>query len=261
VRLWHLCVCEVLGLVTMQDRILKARDAILRSEKILVFTGAGISKESGVPTFREAGGLWDKFKAEDFATPEAFERRPKQVWEWYRFRRNLMREVKPNPAHYAVAELEERHPDLLVATQNIDNLHFEAGSKRVLELHGNIFRSYCMRCGHEVDESKRELEGDVPSCPQPECGGVMRPKVIWFGEHLDPQVLEESFRFAAECDCCIVIGTSGLVYPAAQLPFLARRNDACIIEVNPEPSAITQIVDYFLKGPAGEIMPRLVEKD
>lgn len=245
----------------MQDKIQEARDAIASAEKLLVFTGAGISKESGVPTFREAGGLWEKFKAEDFATLEAFKRRPKEVWEWYRFRRNLARKAEPNPAHYAVAKLETLHDDFMVATQNIDNLHQRAGAKKVLELHGNIMRSYCLKCGHKVDESEHELEGEVPTCPKGDCGGVMRPDVVWFGEFLDPKVLEQSFLFAAECDCCIVIGTSGVVYPAAQIPVLARRNDACIIEINPEPSALTRIADYFLKGKAGEIMPMLVEEN
>lgn len=242
----------------MQDKITKARDAIARAEKIMVFTGAGISKESGVPTFREAGGLWEEFKAEDFATPEAFSRRPKEVWEWYRFRRNLAKKVEPNPAHYAVASLESLHFDFMVATQNIDNLHTRAGSKNVIELHGNIMHSYCMKCGHLVDESAGELPGEVPTCPRDGCSGIMRPKVVWFGEHLDPRDLERSFKFATTCDCCIVIGTSGFVYPAAQLPFLARRNDACIIEINPEPSAITQIADYFLQGKAGEVTPQLL---
>lgn len=245
----------------MQEMIKKARDTIQKAYKILVFTGAGISKESGVPTFREADGLWEKFKAEDFATPEAFQRQPKEVWEWYRFRRDLAKKVEPNPGHYAVAKLEEKHDDFLVATQNIDNLHTRAGSKKVIELHGNIMHSYCLKCGHQVDESGEELAGDVPTCPQNGCDGVMRPKVVWFGEQLDPNILEQSFKFAAEADCCIVIGTSGLVYPAAQLPFLARGNDATIIDINPEPSAITSIADYFLQGPAGEIMPQLLEKD
>jgi NAD-dependent deacetylase len=126
----------------MQDKIEKAREAIAGAYKIIIFTGAGISKESGVPTFREAGGLWEKFKAEDFATPEAFQKRPKEVWEWYRFRRQLAKKVEPNPAHYAVAKLEERHDDFLLATQNIDNLHARAGSKNMIELHGNIMHSY-----------------------------------------------------------------------------------------------------------------------
>jgi NAD-dependent deacetylase len=244
----------------MKEKIDKARKAIANAHKIMVFTGAGISKESGVPTFREAGGLWEKFKAEDFATPEAFSRRPKEVWEWYRFRRDLARKVEPNPGHIAVAELESHHNDFMLATQNIDNLHMRAGSRNMVELHGNIMHSYCMNCGHLVDESKQGLRGEVPPCPQEGCDGIMRPKVVWFGEQLDTNDLERSFTFAAECDCCIVIGTSGLVYPAAQIPFLARRNDACIIDVNPEPSAITPIADYFLQGPAGEIMPRLTEE-
>jgi len=244
----------------MDEPILKARDAISRAEKLLVFTGAGISKESGVPTFREADGLWEKFKAEDFATPDAFKRNPREVWKWYRERRALALKVKPNPGHYAVARFEEAHEDFLVATQNIDNLHTRAGSKNVIELHGNIMHSYCMKCSHKVDESETELEGDVPTCPKEGCNGLMRPKVVWFGEQLDPHDLERSFQFASECDCCIVIGTSGLVYPAAQIPFLARRNDATIIDVNPEPSAITPIADYFLAGPAGQIMPQLVEE-
>lgn len=243
----------------MKEKIDKARDAIAQAYKIIVFTGAGISAESGVPTFREAGGLWDQFKAEDFATPEAFTRHPQKVWEWYRFRRNLARKAEPNPGHYAVARLEQTHDDVMVATQNIDNLHTRAGSKKVIELHGNIMHSYCMDCGYLADESSSELPGEVPTCPRQGCDGLMRPKVVWFGEQLDPHNLEHSFQFASEADCCIVIGTSGLVYPAAQIPFLCRRNDATVIEINPEPSAISPIVDYMLRGQAGEIMPLLIE--
>jgi len=242
----------------MEDKIKKARKAIANAYKVIVFTGAGISAESGVPTFREAGGLWKEFKAEDFATPEAFSRRPREVWEWYRFRRDLAKKVEPNPGHYAVAKLEDNHTDFMLATQNIDNLHTRAGSQQVIELHGNIMHSYCLKCGHLADESSAELPGQVPKCPLEDCDGVMRPKVVWFGEQLDPNDLERSFLFASEADCCIVIGTSGLVYPAAQIPFLAKRNDACVIEINPEYSGITQIADYFLQGPAGEIMPKLV---
>lgn len=245
----------------MEDKIKKARDALRNVSKLIVFTGAGISKESGVPTFREADGLWKEFKAEDFATPEAFIKRPKEVWEWYRFRRELAKKVEPNPAHYAVAELEKHHSDFMLATQNIDNLHTRAGSKKVVELHGNIMHSYCMKCGNFVDESTKELDGEVPICLKIDCGGVMRPKVVWFGEQLDPDDLERSFQFASESDCCIVIGTSGFVFPAAQIPYLARRNDATIIEVNPEPSQITEIADYFLQGPAGEIMPKLIRME
>lgn len=226
----------------------------------MVFTGAGISRESGVPTFREAGGLWEQFRAEDFASLEGFRKQPERVWEWYRYRRSLARKVKPNPAHFAVAALEGKHPDFLVATQNIDNLHQRAGARAVRELHGNIFRSYCLECGYKIDESGKELEGEVPCCPKEGCGGKMRPDVVWFGEYLDPNVLEECFTFASQSDCCVVIGTSGIVYPAAQIPVLARRNDACVIEINPEPSALTQIADYFLKGKAGEIAPKLVEE-
>ncbi len=244
----------------MDEKIAKARDAIMRAEKLLVFTGAGISKESGVPTFREADGLWEKFKAEDFATLEAFKKRPREVWEWYRMRRSLARKAQPNPAHIAVAKLDKLHWDFMVATQNIDNLHQRAGTKRVLELHGNLMRSYCLNCGQRVDESEADLEGEVPLCSVPGCGGLMRPDVIWFGEYLDPKILQESTKFASECDCCVVIGTSGLVYPAAQLPYLAKRNDATIIEINPEPSAITDIADYFLEAQAGEMMPRLTDQ-
>lgn len=242
----------------MDEILKKAQNAIKKSEKLMVFTGAGISKESGVPTFREAGGLWDKFKVEDFATLESFKKRPVEVWEWYRMRRDLARKVEPNPAHYACAELDNNHEDFMIATQNIDNLHYRAGAKRVLELHGNLFRSYCLECGSKVDESQADLVGEVPECVKEGCKGVMRPDVVWFGEYLDPDVLEETTRFASECDCCIVIGTSGLVYPAAQLPYLAKRNDAAIIEVNPEPSTITAIADYFFKEQAGIIMPKLV---
>lgn len=243
----------------MDEKIARARDAITRADKLLVFTGAGISKESGVPTFREADGLWEKFKAEDFATLESFKKRPQEVWKWYRERRSLARKAKPNPAHIAVAKLDRLHWDFMIATQNIDNLHRRAGAKRVLELHGNLLRSYCLECGKKVDESDADLDGEVPICSEHGCGGLMRPDVVWFGEYLDPNILNEATRFASECDCCIVVGTSGLVYPAAQLPYLAKRNDAAIIEINPEPSAITGIADYFFEGKAGEMMPVLVE--
>ncbi len=241
-----------------EDKIPEARELILHAKKIIVFTGAGISKESGVPTFREAGGLWDKFKVEDFATPEAFSRRPREVWEWYRFRRKLAKKVQPNSAHYALAKLETTHSDILLSTQNIDNLHSRAGSKNLVELHGNIMHSYCLKCGYMADESENELPGDIPTCPHENCDGLMRPNVVWFGEQLIPEDLERSFQFASESDCCLVVGTSGQVYPAAQIPYLAKRNGARIIEVNTEPSAITPIVDYFLKGQAGDLLPRLV---
>ncbi len=223
---------------------------------VVVLTGAGISAESGIPTFREAQtGLWAQYDPQELATPEAFRRQPRLVWEWYTWRRELIGHAQPNPGHRALVELAHCVPQFTLITQNIDNLHQNAGSQGVLELHGNIFRTKCFR--ENVIVAAWAETGDVPPlCPH--CGGPLRPDVVWFGESLPQNILEKAIAAATTCDLLFSIGTSGLVHPAASIPLLAREQGAVTIEINPQPTPLTPRLDYHLAGPAGEILPELV---
>jgi len=229
----------------------------LRSaQKVVVLTGSGISAESGVPTFRDAQtGLWARYDPVELATPEAFERDPRLVWEWYAWRRELVGEATPNPGHAALAELECRVPDFTLLTQNVDGLHRRAGSQNVIELHGNIMRSKCSVEGVLV-EPREDDTGVPPSCPI--CGAFLRPDVVWFGEALPAEAIEDAFDAARECDVFFSIGTSGLVQPAASLAFEARRHGSMIIEINPDKTPLTRNTEYALRGRAGELLPVLV---
>jgi NAD-dependent deacetylase len=229
----------------------------LRSaQKIAVLAGSGISAESGVPTFRDAQtGLWARYDPMELATPEAFERDPRLVWEWYAWRRELVGNADPNPGHEALAELETRVPDFVLLTQNVDGLHRRAGSQNVTELHGNITRSKCSVEGVFV-EPREDDSGVPPSCPG--CGAFLRPDVVWFGEALPAGALEEAFDAARECDVFFSIGTSGLVQPAASLAFEAQRHGAVVVEVNPDETPLTRHADHALRGGAGELLPELV---
>lgn len=222
----------------------------------MVLTGAGVSAESGVPTFRDAQtGLWSRFKAEDLATPEAFQRQPKLVWEWYAWRRQLVAQAAPNPGHRALAELEQRVPEFSLITQNVDGLHQRAGSRRVLELHGNITRT---KCGDE-DRIVAEWRdtGDVPPrCPH--CGGRLRPDVVWFGESLPEAAIGAALRASRECEVFLSVGTSSVVYPAASLPEEALEQGANVIEINPEPTPLTRRASHSYRGPAGRVLPALL---
>ncbi len=220
---------------------------------VVVLTGAGVSAESGVPTFRGPEGLWRTFRPEDLATPEAFARDPVLVWEWYDWRRQRIANCRPNPAHRVLAEMEAALPDFTLITQNVDGLHQAAGSRRVLELHGNIWRVRCTRCGR-VGEDRRVPLPEIP--PRCACGGLLRPDVVWFGEPLPPAVLEEAWEAAARCRWMLVVGTSALVQPAASLPVVAHRNGARLIEVNVSDTPLTPLADEVLRGPAGEVLPR-----
>ncbi len=220
---------------------------------VVVLTGAGVSAESGVPTFRGPEGLWRTFRPEDLATPEAFARDPVLVWEWYDWRRQRIANCRPNPAHRVLAEMEAALPDFTLITQNVDGLHQAAGSRRVLELHGNIWRVRCTRCGR-VGEDRRVPLPEIP--PRCACGGLLRPDVVWFGEPLPPAVLEEAWEAAARCRWMLVVGTSALVQPAASLPVVARRSGARLIEVNVSDTPLTPLADEVLRGPAGEVLPR-----
>ncbi len=244
---------------SLEEKIEKAAKMIEKAEYVIAFTGAGISAESGVPTFRGKGGLWEKYKPEEIATPEAFEQDPRKVWEWYKWRIELIAKTKPNPGHVALAKMEENGIIKTIITQNVDGLHQRAGSKNVLELHGSIWRVRCINpeCGYKarIRESPREIP---PRCPK--CGSLLRPDVVWFGEPLPSRVWEQAVMEASNADLIIVVGTSGVVMPAAMIPLLVKQHGGVIIEVNVESSNITISADVFLRGRAGEILPRLAEK-
>jgi NAD-dependent deacetylase len=234
----------------------RAAEAILGAQgKTVAFTGAGISAESSIPTFRGKNGLWRHFRAEDLATPEAFERNPKLVWEWYRWRMEIVFRAKPNPAHLALAELERMGLLLCTITQNVDGLHQAAGQKCVVELHGNIRRARCTRCGYRV-EFKEPPEEVPPKCPR--CGGLLRPDVVWFGEPLPEEAWQKAIQLALSAKTLIVIGTSGIVYPAAMIPQLAKQNSATIIEINVQDTPITEIADIAIRAPASKAMQAIL---
>ena len=226
--------------------------------RVAVLTGAGISAESGVPTFRGQQGLWKKFRPEDLATMEAFLDNPQIVWEWYNWRRQLISEVKPNPGHYALGELEEFFDDFTLITQNVDNLHRVAGSSRVLELHGNIYHNKCSDCGLLLGMAMEIAPDNIPRCEK--CGGKIRPDVVWFGEMLPGDVLDEAFAKTESAQVFLSIGTSALVHPAASLPLVAKRHGAILIEINPERTPLSDLADYCFEAKSGELLPQLVER-
>jgi len=240
----------------MQREIEKVAKLVARAQMVVVLTGAGVSRESGIPTFREAQtGVWANYDPERLATPEGFLADPPLVWRWYDSRRAILADVKPNPGHYAIAEMEKIVAKVLVVTQNIDGLHAKAGSTDVIELHGNITEFHCFDAGHAADDVPFGLEAP-PLC---HCGSMLRPAVVWFGEALPTAAIHRSTREAQKADVVFVVGTSGLVYPAASIPYIAKDAGAALIEVNPEDTPHTDIADVFLRGPSGEILPRIIE--
>jgi NAD-dependent deacetylase len=230
--------------------------ALREARHVAVLTGAGVSAESGVPTFRDAQtGLWAKFRPEDLATPEAFAANPKLVWEWYDSRRRTLASVKPNAGHYAIARLAKKVPKLELFTQNVDGLHALAGSPEVVELHGNIHRNKCF-VENVVVREWAETGAVPPRCPY--CGGHLRPDVVWFGELLPPGVLSRAEAAAERCDVFFSVGTSAAVYPAAQLPVTALAHGAVVVEVNPEPTPLTSGASFSLRGASGVVLPQLL---
>ncbi len=228
-----------------------------QAESVAVLTGAGISAESGVPTFRDAQtGLWARYNPEELATPEAFQRNPRLVWEWYEWRRQLVSQAEPNPGHLALVEMERRAPRFTLITQNVDGLHRRAGSRRVIELHGNIVRTICSR-ERLVVEQWEETGEKPPRCPR--CGGFLRPDVVWFGEMLPAHALQAAIEAAREAQIFFSVGTSAVVQPAASLPFEAVRHGATLVEINLEETPVTPMAHYVLRGPAGVVLPALVE--
>jgi len=237
----------------MDERISEARAIVRKARRVFVLTGAGVSAESGVPTFRGAGGLWRTFKPEDLATPQAFERDPKLVWEWYDWRRGLVAKAEPNPAHRALAALDATK-EVTIATQNVDGLHQLAGSRRVLELHGSIWTLCCIACEEKRDDRTSPLPELPPICA---CDGLLRPGVVWFGEPLDDLVFAAALRDARAFDVTLVVGTSAVVYPAAGLADAALDAGHPVIEINAEETPRTARATLSLFGQAGAILPEI----
>ncbi len=222
------------------------------ARRVAALTGAGVSAESGVPVFRGRDGLWRQYRAEDLATPEAFARDPRLVWEWYDWRRARVSQATPNPGHYALVQLERIIPHFTLITQNVDGLHDKAGSQSTLKLHGDLWWLRCLGCGEQSYNTDVPLQELPPHC---HCGALLRPAVVWFGESLPGVVLQEATEAALQAQVFLVIGTSALVQPAASLPFMARQHGARLVEINPERTPLSPHVDVNLLGPAGELLP------
>jgi NAD-dependent deacetylase len=229
--------------------------ALRQVRRAVALTGAGVSAESGVPTFRGPGGLWREYRAEDLATPRAFARDPRLVWEWYDWRRGLIAQVGSNPGHLALAALEGLIPEFLLITQNVDGLHRRAGSVNVLEIHGSIWEVRCTGCGR-LDEDRRTPLPLLPLCP--DCGALLRPGVVWFGEALDPARLQAAHEALRRAQVMLVAGTSGVVQPAASFALWAKDSGARLAEINPDPTPLTPYCDWVFPGKSGEVLPRLL---
>jgi NAD-dependent deacetylase len=228
----------------------------LRTGRIVAFTGAGVSAESNVPTFRGAGGLWRNYSPERLATPQAFLSDPRLVWEWYDWRRGLIHAAQPNPGHLALSEMQRRAPGrFTLVTQNTDGLHERAGSQDVVKLHGDIWLLQCTRCGREERNEQVPMNPLPPLC---RCGGIQRPGVVWFGEMLPDDQWERARRAARTAEVFMAIGTSAVVHPAAGLVLVARQSGARVVIVNPDPTPADELAEWILRGPAGEILPRLL---
>ncbi|GBD88184.1 NAD-dependent protein deacylase [bacterium BMS3Abin03] len=231
-------------------------DKLKSARSVVFFTGAGISAESGIPTFRGKNGIWNKLKPEELANFNAFMQNPDMVWEWYNHRKKIIHESVPNPAHLTIADMQKYFDDVTVITQNIDNLHRRAGSNKIFELHGNIERNYCVKCKKFYNEELDFSEG-VPKC---DCGGLIRPDVVWFGEFLPQDQFKAGEKAAMNADIFFIIGTSAVVYPAAGLVYTAKQNGAVLVEINVTETEISSIVNYSFLGKAGEILPEILNK-
>jgi NAD-dependent deacetylase len=243
----------------LEGDLVRAADLLRPARRLAVLTGAGISAESGLATFRGAGGLWERHRVEDVATPYAFQRDPELVWRFYNARRANLRAARPNPGHRALAALEGRYDGdaFTLVTQNVDGLHRAAGSRRVCEIHGSLLRVRCTGCAAVEDRGTEPLD-DLPHCTT--CGALLRPDVVWFEEPLRPDVWAEAAGAAGACDCFLVVGTSAIVYPAAELVPLARFNQAKVIEVNLTRTPASPYADVTLCGPAGQVLPELLQQ-
>ena len=244
-----------LGSLPRYPENVQVREWLKQASSVSVLTGAGVSAESGVPTFRGSNGLWKQYRSEDLATPQAFARDPKLVWEWYDWRRGLLAQAKPNPGHHALAEIEKLVPEFTLITQNVDDLHEQAGSRGVLHLHGSIWIVRCVACGRETLDKRSPIPELPPACS---CGALLRPGVVWFGEALPRNVWNDAETAARNADLFLVVGTSAVVYPAAGLAQIAKRAGARVVEINIAETALSDAIDEFLQGPSGELLPRLI---
>lgn len=243
----------------MTSELDRAAEVLGRARSVCALTGAGVSAESGVPTFRASDGLWEGHRIEDVASPDGFRNDPQLVWDFYNARRENVRRVKPNPGHFALVELETRWRDrFALVTQNVDGLHRAAGSRRLFEIHGSLYRTRCTGC-REVKDRGLEPLAALPMC---ECGAMLRPDIVWFHEALPEDVWEASMLAASECDVLLVVGTSAVVHPAASLVPIAKRSrapGATVVEVNLTRTEASDLADIGLYGPSGEVLPRLVK--
>ena len=241
--------------MSQRSEIEAVRDRIAQARAVTILTGAGISADSGVPTFRGPDGLWRNFRPEQLASPDAFARDPHLVWEWYNWRRELIAATRPNPAHIALAELEQRLARCWLITQNVDGLHRAAGSRNLSEIHGNIWKVRCTSCGSIVEN--REVP--IPLLPRcTPCGGLLRPHIVWFGESLDPEDIDRSYEALHGSEVLLIVGTSGVVYPAASFAPIAKAAGAFVVEVNLDATPQSEIVDVSLQGRARDVIPALI---
>ena len=227
-------------------------ESVKKAKRGFALTGSVISAPSGIPTFRGEDGFWKDKDPHELASPSGFMKDPELVWDWYNYRRKIIRNSEPNPAHYALTKIEDSFEDFTIITQNVDNFHQQAGSKNVIELHGNIFRNKCNECG--------KLAGDINSKELSHCevcGGLIRPDVVWFGEALSREVLETALQWCEDCDICLVIGTSAMVQPAASIPLISREKGAFVIEINKSSTVISSYVDESIIGDVTTIIPEL----
>lgn len=266
----------------MKEKLIKILKEV---KKVVLLSGAGLSAESGIPTFRGKDGLWNKFNPTELATPEAFFQNPQLVWKWYIWRMHLIANSNPNPAHYAISKMEKVFPHFIHVTQNVDGLHREAGNRKFLELHGYIFDGKCRYCGalypekefsvifplssreflKKISEEKlkedvfRKIDGgELPICPK--CGEVVGPGVVWFGESLPENVLEKAILFSENCELFITVGTSAVVQPAASLPLIAKKRGALLVEINPEETPISKYCDFTFRESASSVLPDLISE-
>lgn len=238
------------------EAVRQAAERIKASSRVVVLTGAGISQESGVPTFRGKDGLWKQYRAELLATPEAFQRDPKLVWEWYDWRRGLIKPLDPNPGHYALVELEKRIQNFSLVTQNVDGLHRVAGSSNPIEMHGTIWRVRCMECSRTFENRDVPIK-ILPTCEV--CGGLLRPDVVWFGEALDEKVLHTIYTSLQKAQLMLIVGTSAVVQPAASFGLVAKRTaGAFVVELNRSKTAQSPLFDLSIQGKSGELLPQLL---
>jgi NAD-dependent deacetylase len=239
----------------IENKITEAKEIIEKASGINILTGAGISSESGVPTFRGEEGLWRKFRSEDLATPQAFRRDPKLVWEWYDWRRQIIKEAKPNSGHYALVELENQKSNFTLITQNIDGLHQLAGNRHIVEMHGNLWQIRCTRCGVIEQSHDVPLKEMPPKCKN--CGALGRPNVVWFGEIIPMSVIDKALIAIEKCQVMLIVGTSGVVEPASSMGLVAKQTGKTVIEVNLEPTPNSSLYDITIIGKSGEILPLL----